>query len=453
MSEKLERIAQSIADLLPEQENISFISSFELPSPVSIRLNPKKNKTQPDLPKIPWSENGYYLPERPVYTLDPLLHAGAYYVQEPGSMFIAQLIKQIRKKEHTNFLDLCASPGGKSTLFSDFLSYNDLLVSNEISRPRIAALKENMIKWGNPNIIITNNDSRDFKKLPDFFDIILVDAPCSGEGMIRKDPQALSEWSEENVEQCVIRQQTILDNCWETLKPGGFLIYSTCTFNKKENEEQLGYLVEQFAAENVPIQLLPHWNIKVTESKGIKAYRFFPHQLSSEGFFVAVLRKPEEVKSFPQLKCKYPSKLLGKEKHYFELSTWIKNADEYKFIIEKNQVTVLHQSIFERYEFIKEQLQVIYVGCELAEIKGEDLIPAHALALSSILNQENFKKADVDQNKALKYLKRDTLKLNAEPGWNLIQYQEQPLGWFKQIEQRTNNYYPKEWRILMKIPD
>ena len=454
MPTKIEQIASSISKLLKDDENISFLSSFELPSPVSIRINPKKIKSDPDLPKIPWNENGYYLPERPVFTLDPSIHAGAYYVQEPGSMFIAQILKQIKRKEHTNLFDLCAAPGGKSTLMSDFLSETDLLIANEINRSRIGALKENCIKWGNPNIIITNNEARDFKKLEHFFDIILVDAPCSGEGMIRKDPQALQEWSEENVQKCCERQQSILDSIWGSLKPGGILIYSTCTFNTAENEDQVKYLQESYAAENVVLQVLPQWNIVTTETKGIKSYRFFPHKLSSEGFFVSVLRKPESDElPTKELKIKYPSKNILADKIYYEISPWIKNSDEFKFLVEKNEIKVIRNSIFDRYEKIKEVLNIYHYGCTIAEIKGEDLIPAHDLALNTILNRENFKLIALEKNQALKYLKRDTLKLTAESGWNLICFEDLPLGWIKQIENRSNNYYPKEWRILMKIPN
>ncbi|MGI8893198.1 MAG: methyltransferase RsmF C-terminal domain-like protein, partial [Bacteroidia bacterium] len=254
MKENLPSVFISHLDNLLGNEAVELIKSFSTTPPVSIRINPFKNYFPPENSgKVPWCDTGFYLPVRPVFTLDPSFHAGAYYVQEASSMFLEQAIKQITKKEEpVKVLDISAAPGGKSTHLLSLLPKNSLLVANEVIRSRAGILKENIIKWGVPNVIVTSSDPERFSDLKSFFDIILVDAPCSGEGLFRKDANAIKEWSQENVNLCHQRQKRILNNVWTALRPGGYLIYSTCTYQTKENENQLIKFVHENNAETVP---------------------------------------------------------------------------------------------------------------------------------------------------------------------------------------------------------
>ena len=257
----------------------------------SIRLNPAKSlhlKIQyASFEKVPWSSYGYYLPERPSFTLDPNFHAGAYYVQEASSMFLEEVIKQTADfSQALRVLDLCAAPGGKSTLLQSIISKESILISNEIIKPRVNILAENMAKWGSANVFVTSNEPKDFQKLPGYFDIILVDAPCSGSGLFRKDPAAIDEWSLNNVHMCSIRQQQILADVLPALKPGGTLIYATCSYSVEEDEAIADWLVEKQNLVPAPLQLREEWNIVQTFSMQHKVpgYRFYPDKLKGEGF-------------------------------------------------------------------------------------------------------------------------------------------------------------------------
>ncbi|MES1226926.1 MAG: RsmB/NOP family class I SAM-dependent RNA methyltransferase, partial [Bacteroidota bacterium] len=199
----------------------------------SVRVNPNRTfnveySTLNVQGKVPWSSNGYYLSERPSFTTDPLFHAGAYYVQEASSMFLEEAVKQTCDlSKPLKVLDLCAAPGGKSTLLQSIISNESLLISNEVIKSRVNILSENITKWGAANVVVTNNDPKDFQRLPEYFDLIVIDAPCSGSGLFRKDPEAITEWSSDNVMLCSQRQQRILADILPCLKPGGILIYST----------------------------------------------------------------------------------------------------------------------------------------------------------------------------------------------------------------------------------
>ena len=232
---------------------------------------------------VKWCEQGRYLSERPKFTYDPLFHAGAYYVQEASSMFVWQALSQLVEQDAL-VLDLCAAPGGKSTAIAQYLSENGFLVSNEYVPQRAHVLVENITKWGAPNCVVTNNAPRHFEKLKTRFDAILVDAPCSGEGMFRKDERAREEWSPANVDMCVERQREILESAWKVLKPGGVLIYSTCTFNSHENEEQVQWLIDEMEAEYLPLKIEDDWMITETE----RGYRFLPHKTRGETYLPGV---------------------------------------------------------------------------------------------------------------------------------------------------------------------
>ena len=305
---------------LPEEEKLKLVEALNENPPVSIRINPKKFSHSLSLEKVKWCKDGFYLPQRPVFTFDPIFHSGAYYVQEASSMFIGEIVKEICKENSIKMaLDLCASPGGKTTHLLSNLPEDAFLISNEIVSARLGALDENISKWGNNNVAITCNDPSHFSQLENLFDLILVDAPCSGEGMFRKEEAALAEWSEKNVEHCSIRQKKIISDILPTLQPGGFLIYSTCTYNEKENEENIKFLIDNFDLEPFfppPFQ----GEVPRLRDGGVEgSKRFFPHTHKGEGFFVSVLRKPE--KHFRPF-------------HSFKLSTKTTNGDYKNYLLD-----------------------------------------------------------------------------------------------------------------------
>ena len=277
---------ENLHEQMSPEEVQQLCQALESEPVTSIRLNDKLDYLtfDADTEEVPWHEDGYYLSRRPQFTLDPLLHAGCYYVQEASSMFVGEVLQQYLKPDSI-VLDLCAAPGGKSTLISQFLGNEGLLVSNEVVRQRVFILSENIQKWGNGNTVVTHNPAADFgNKLPELFDCILVDAPCSGEGMFRKDEGAVAEWSMRNVQECAERQCDILDDVWEALKPGGILIYSTCTFNREENEKNAQWIADELGAEILPISHDPAWGI----TEGKPGYHFYPHKTKGEGFYICV---------------------------------------------------------------------------------------------------------------------------------------------------------------------
>ncbi len=270
----------------------SLLKALEEPSPVSIRINPAKWDKKPfNGEPVPWCENGYYLPSRPSYTLDPLFHSGCYYPQEASSMFLERAVKQAAgSPENIRVLDLCGAPGGKSTHLSDLIGPGSLLIANDVIRSRAVILSETITKWGAGNAIVTQNDPAVFGRLTGYFDIILVDAPCSGEGMFRTEV-AVSEWSVENTAHCAERQKRILMDIWPSLKENGLLIYSTCTFNPCENEENIKWLTGKHEAENVKLDISDLKGVTEIDYQGIMGYGFHPGKISGEGFFISVLRK------------------------------------------------------------------------------------------------------------------------------------------------------------------
>ncbi|WP_242918879.1 methyltransferase RsmF C-terminal domain-like protein [Pontibacter liquoris] len=437
-------------------EYARFEQALEQAPPVSIRLNAAKlPSTAFSLPPVPWAVQGYYLPERPRFTLDPLLHAGAYYVQEASSMFLEQALRQATDlSQPLQVLDLCGAPGGKSTHLASLLSPDSLLVSNEVIRSRAAILAENIAKWGSGNVLVTNNDPRDFRKLDNFFDVLVVDAPCSGEGMFRKDAQAIQEWSEENVKLCAQRQQRILLDVWGALKPGGVLIYSTCTWNEAENEANMAWLAEQEQAESINLQVPPAWGVVASQVNGVEGYRFYPHQVQGEGFFMAVVRKTGTAANEygSGKKKKYKLTPSGKKERAL-VQDWLIEPDKYEWLQHSEVISAIPANLFEAADEVYQSLYVIYAGTQVAEVNGKKLKPLQPLALSQHLNKAAFQVADLDLAQALHYLRKEDIQLpTSGNAWLLMQYQNLPLGWAKLIGNRINNYYPKEWRIRMELP-
>lgn len=411
--------------------------------PVTVRFHPHKKQADLEISgTVGWCENAVYLKERPLFTLDPLFHAGAYYPQEAGSMVLDTVLRQLNLSEEPKVLDLCAAPGGKSTLIASFLDGEGLLVSNEVIQQRSRILKENLSKWGYTNTIVTNNDPRDFERLPQFFDLIVVDAPCSGEGMFRKDPDARGEWSEENVGLCSGRQKRIVADVWDALMPGGIMIYSTCTFNQQENEDNVDWFIRELGAELVEVQL-PEPVIK--GRNGVGNY-CLPGRTETEGFFIAVLQKGDE----DLLRQRFTRKSeFRRQKDFLDLPVYV-NLDGISVINWNERLLALPAHLEEAMLHVQAQMRLQKMGTALGEISRKGIIPGEELALDPfILTYEH--RIDVDRQQALKYLHGDTFSLAGTQGYQLITYLEEPLGWIKHLGNRFNNLYPKDWRIRMNV--
>ncbi|MBQ8453589.1 MAG: hypothetical protein IJ539_07425 [Prevotella sp.] len=384
-------------------------------APVSIRINERKPIKSPSTFKrqqssslvphsspVPWCPTGFYLDERPNFTFDPLLHAGCYYVQEASSMFIDHVVRTLTAQSPSSFshcLDLCASPGGKSTCLRSILPDDCILYSNEPIRPRAQVLNENILKWGHPGVVVTNNYARDYRKSGLPFDLILTDVPCSGEGMFRKDPQAIAEWSLQKVIQCQQLQREIVNDIWPCLKPGGILIYSTCTFNRHENEDNVQWIARELGADFITIPVEASWGITGSLTEDIPVYRFLPGYTRGEGLFMAVLKK-----STPQTSSHKPQ---------------------------------------------TSNLRILSHGPLSPTQKGKDLIPDVSEALSIDIKNK-YARVEVTWQQAIQYLRKEAITLPADTprGIVMVCFEGHPLGFAKNIGNRANNLYPSEWRIM-----
>ena len=418
----------------------------------SLRLNPfKPSDVFNNASHIPWAEFGRYLPERPSFIADPLFHAGCYYVQEASSMFIEHILKQaVDLNDDLRVLDLCAAPGGKSTLISSLISKDSLLVSNEIIKTRVPVLTDNMARWGVSNSVVSNNDPKDFARLEGYFDVMVIDAPCSGSGMWRKDPQTINEWSEANVQLCSQRQQRILADAYPALKEGGLLIYSTCSYSAEENEQIADWLCGNFDVSPVKIQIDPAWNILETESEkyNCHGYRFYPHKVKGEGFFVTCFKKNDGEAEAASIRVK-PSKPNKQELDIVE--AWLQDKKALKAIPVKDGYAVINPIHLDDVNLLQSKLYLKKSGVFAGKIMGKDLIPDHALALSLILKKE-ISRTELTYEQAIAYLRKDDLRLEgAKTGWSLMCYKGYGLGWAKILPNRINNYLPKELRILKEI--
>lgn len=431
-------------------EEEEFIKSHESGEQLtSIRLNDfKPAEIFTDQTKIPWCKTGRYLNERPSFTADPLFHAGCYYVQEASSMFLEQVLKYSADLTRSNkVLDLCAAPGGKSTLISSLINEDSFLLSNEIIKTRVPVLTDNLTKWGPSNILVSNNDPRDFKRLGAYFDIVVVDAPCSGSGMFRKDPDAIGEWSESAVLLCTQRQQRILADIYPALKQSGTLIYSTCSYSKQENEDISDWLCDSFGLSSIQIPVEEDWGIEETLSDKHKCYgyRFYPHKVKGEGFFIAAFRKNEVS---PEAQIKRAKETRISQNSEAIIRNWLQPGDDLRILGLQDDFFAINKKHEADLQYLQSNLYLKKSGIRLGQVMGKDLVPNHELALSLILN-ENVQRADVTREQAISYLKRDELKLDTEiMGWALICFHGHPLGWAKMLGNRMNNYFPKEIRIM-----
>ena len=426
------------------------IRALETEPITSIRLNSKLDVLtfDCDTDEVPWHVDGYYLSERPQFTLDPLFHAGCYYVQEASSMFLQQVLEQYVDTSSI-VLDLCAAPGGKSTLISEYLGRDGLLLSNEVVRQRVFILSENIQKWGNGNTIVTHNTAEEYgERCKHLFDCILVDAPCSGEGMFRKDEQARSEWSLKAVKMCAERQRSILMDVWDALKPGGILVYSTCTFNEEENEKNVEWLAETLGADVLPIDYDLSWGI----TDGNMGYHFYPHKTKGEGLYICALRK--HAGAVEPIKVKSPKKEpnMSHPEYLPVMRSWLQHPDDWAIRYSDRFATAYPYKYKEIIDWLSTQLTCISTGFGLGEERGKGIAPQHSLSMLKDLRKEAFPLVSLTREQALSYLRTEALVLNDVPlGLVLLTYEGVPLGFAKNVGNRMNNLYPNEWRIRKQL--
>lgn len=417
----------------------------------SVRLNPFK-KVELDFnwdDRVDWCEHAFYLNERPSFTFDPLFHAGCYYVQEAGSLFLEHALKHaVDFKRQVAVLDLCAAPGGKSTLINSLITNESFLISNEVIKPRAEVLAHNLNKWGTCNTAVTNCDPQIFSKLNEVFDVIVADVPCSGSGLFRKQPDAVNEWSLDNVNLCCTRQKRIVGDCMNSLKPGGIFIYSTCSYSKEENEMSVEWMMKEFDLELVKIPLNETWKIIKTDF----GYRFYPYLTKSEGFFCAVLKKKgEQEPNHSKKPKKYSFEEISK-KEFEPLKDKIELKEFHKIFLFENNYKLVNASLFDFMNQYGSNLYFKKTGTTIGELKHQDFLPHHELAQSIYLNS-SFKRVELSKEQAIAFLRKENLIVKAEKGICLMTYKNQGLGWAKVLDNRINNYLPKEFRILKSTID
>lgn len=424
---------------------------------VAVRLNRRKATGYPAaLRPVPWALGGYYIDgERPRFTLDPALHQGVYYVQDPSSMVVGKIVGDLTSgKGPLVAIDACAAPGGKTTAAIDALPDGSLMIANEYDYSRAAVLKENLVKWGYPAVIVSRGDTRRLAETAEYADIILTDVPCSGEGMMRKDADAVAQWSSRLVDDCAAVQRDIVRNLWPALKPGGYLVYSTCTFNTVENERNIIALADELGAEIVDTGLSGANGVAGAIGHPVAALRFFPGRVDGEGLFVAVMRKPGAPLDFPieaNRGKKGKKDRVASKKEEKELSALLsdKLSGDFAPVTCDGRLIAVPSAYLPLYRQLSENLEIIHAGVEIGEMKGRDLIPSQSLAMSTALRPDAFHSVETDYATAITYLQRQTVTLpeDAPKGIVLLVYRGKPLGFVKNIGNRSNNLYPKEYAI------
>ena len=501
--------ADSTRRMMGETMFENFLDALSEEPPVSLRVNRRKTSSVPadDVTdgRVEWCDGGYYLAERPDFTFDPLLHAGHYYVQEASSMFVRRVLTRYCGNSPVQMLDLCAAPGGKSTAAVDALPHGSILMTNEPIRQRAQILMENMQKWGCPDVIVTNSYPRDYARSGLVFDVILCDVPCSGEGMFRKDSGAIGEWSPQNVDACSRLQREIVADAWRCLRPGGLMIYSTCTFNTAENEENVRWACDELGATVLPVDTDDEWGITPSLLPGFTApvCRFIPGRTRGEGLFCAALRKGGEGEpclstissvSQPQKNGKRSSRhggddtvrlqtlvsslVTGHDKtaaghdktsaarqsalgailpEDYRLTAANLDADPSRLSRSAEPTLIaLPPRLVPLYETAVRSLRILSAGVTVGRIKGRDVIPDQSLALSTALRPDAFPTAGLTYAQAVAYLRKETVTLPSDTprGFVLVTFRGAPLGFVKNIGSRANNLYPAEWKIKSThVPD
>ncbi len=431
----------------------SFTKALKSAAPTSIRTNPAKPTDQfAGCDQIPWCAQGGYLTQRPRFTSDPLFHAGSYYVQEASSMFLSHVVSQaLDLDKDYRVLDISAAPGGKATLLQSLFSPDSLLVANEVIGSRNSILRHNMARWGGDNYVITQSDPKYFKKLPDFFDVIVVDAPCSGEGLIRKDPASVQEWSENNVMLCAARQKRILSDVLPSLKPGGILIYSTCTFSTAENEENVQWLSQEKSLTPLTIEFPETWGIHCEDVLN-PGYRFYPHRVRGEGFFIAAFLKSGTAGGSVRKKKKFRPPARSSEDATLDDSLWLDNPERYFFLTREKYRIAMPKVIYSDYLTLSRALRITSSGLNMGKVYHARLKPSAELALSQHLSS-GCARIELSLEQGLDYLSHNSLRLDKSirEGFVLVCYQGHGLGWIHVLNNgQIRNKYPQTWRILQR---
>lgn len=434
--------------------------SLDTASPTFVRINAAKIREASTLHRIapflgqrvPWCATGYALTSRPGFTSDPAMHQGLYYVQDSSSMSVTAAVESavsLLGPGPLRCLDLCAAPGGKTTAALAALPAGSIIAANEYDYKRAEILAENVAKWGIPRVVVTRGDTSRYANLPGHFDIVIVDAPCSGEGMMRKDAKAAEQWSMQLVRECTSTQREILDNAWTALSPGGCLIYSTCTFNTIENEANVRYLIDSFDASPIEIAALEEakaFGVKPGMDCDFPCYRFIPGHVEGEGQFIALLRKPHSAAAAKRA-LKAGAKGRKGEKAPSLPINWLEG--DWGYWMKGDEIFGAPASVADDIRLIADKADSIAPGLHVGTMKGRDIVPAQPLALCADLRLSAFPTSDVDYDTAISYLQRQALTLNDAPkGFVLITYEGRPLGFVKNLGNRANNLYPKEWRIV-----
>jgi 16S rRNA C967 or C1407 C5-methylase (RsmB/RsmF family)/NOL1/NOP2/fmu family ribosome biogenesis protein len=435
-------ISQILGAELPD-----FLAALDKPAPISVRLNLKKKSELPALEikeSVLWANAGRYLRNRSDYTEDPAFHAGAYGVQDASAMFLGYVFGQIVDRSRPiRVLDLCASKGEQTTLLASMLSEKDLLVANEIVKSRLAILKENILKWGFSNVIVSNQDPETFADLEGFFDVVLVNPASSAEGQFRKDSSAINEWSEANVQMHATRQKRILSAAAMLVAPKGVLIYATNTYNATENQENVKWLNRTLDFETLDLEVPETWGITKRE----KCFQFFPHKTKGEGFFLAALKNLSRDAKF--VKGKPDLNRLRREQRAV-LKDWFKPElfDELEFLYKNDgHIVAIRTALLSDYGSVLRALAKRSSGIEIGIFKGKDFIPSHAFALSDLV-ADGIERLEVPVVAAMKFLRKENFEFSTgKDGWLLITYGGLPLGWVKKIGDRINNYLPVDWKI------
>ena len=429
------------------------IVALDTPSSVAVRLNPAKSGEKgvwSGGKAIGWSVNGWRLSERPSFTLDTAFHAGAYYVQEAASQFIDHIIagEDLRGKR---VLDMCSAPGGKTTIYSTAVGEDGLVVANEYIRSRANILADNVRKWGMGNVLVTNNAPEHLAQFEGWFDLVAVDAPCSGEGMFRKEEVAREDWSDEAVKMCAARQMSIVREAWQTLRDGGLFIYSTCTFNDEEDEGVLRAFIEESGEVFAPsqrVELQDEWGVVRGEVGAFQTFRFFPHKTDSEGLFVAVARKVEPTTQRTPKARKRVMQEVDKASRK-ELSKWLKNADNHSFAMVADTIYAYRTEQFKAVQALSEGLTAIYSGVAMGQIFKGKLKPDWALSQYVGLNRSAVSVEELDEERALEYLRKHDIAVgDMAEGINLVTHNDRALGFVKRIGARCNNLYPNSLKIM-----
>ena len=474
------KFAERVLRDLGDSEGAALCAALDTEPPVSVRLNPAKcggpenggAGREEDADKaagrsdgvppavladadgrVPWCGDGYYLAARPQFTFDSDFHAGAYYVQEASSQFVGHIVAACGGIRGGRVLDLCAAPGGKTTLYSTLAGRGGLVVANEIVRNRAAVLADNVRKWGVGNVAVTVNDPSQVARLEGWFDAVAVDAPCSGEGMFRKDPDARGEWSEGNVKQCAARQDEILREAWRALKPGGTLVYSTCTFNRDEDEgalERMAAWAGDEIAESEETAVEDAWGIVCGRVGAFRTFRFYPHRACGEGFFAAVARKSFDAGGRVRApKARRTVFAAVDRKTAGELARWVRNPGGMRFAAVADTCYAWYAAQADAVRTLSEALPVIYSGVALGQVFKGVLKPDPALAFFDGLNRGALHAAELDDEETLRFLRRQDIAAGGlAEGMNLVCSRGRALGFAKRIGARVNNLYPNSLRII-----